>query len=71
LAALDTEEGLFKYTQPLPTKVENPSTGAVLSGKTLLVASAAQDLHPVGVHFVLSGAAVPPQVLVAKKSPLG
>jgi hypothetical protein len=71
LASLDTEEGLFKNTQPPSTQVENPSTGAVLSGKTLLVAGAAPDLHPVGVHFVLSGAAVPPQVLVAKKTPLG
>jgi hypothetical protein len=65
------EEGLFKYTQPSPTQVEIPSTGAVLSGKTLLVASAAQDLHPLGVHFVLSGGAIPAQVLVAKQSSLG
>jgi hypothetical protein len=71
LAVILTEEGLFKYAQPPPTQVEIPSTGAVLSGKTLLVASAAQDLHPVGVHFVLSGRSVPAQVLVAKKSALG
>ena len=71
LASLDTEEGLFKNTQPPSTQVENPSTGAVLSGKTLLVAGAAADLHPVGVHFVLSGAAVPPQVLVREENSIG
>ena len=71
LAAIDTKEGLFKYTQPPPTQVESPSTGTVLSGKTLLLASAAQDLDPVGVHFVLSGGSVPPQALIAKKTLFG
>ncbi len=71
VAATDTEEGLFRYTPPAPTQVEFPSTGSVLSGNTPLFASAVQGLHPIGVHFVLSGRNVPPHVLVAKKSPLG
>jgi hypothetical protein len=71
LAAIDTAEGLFKYTPAPPTRVEIPSTGSVVSGKTLLLASAAQDLHPVRVHFVLSGGVVPRQVLVAKQFSLG
>jgi hypothetical protein len=71
LAAIDTKEGLFKYTRPPPTQVETPSTGAVLSGKTLLAASAAPELHAVGVHFVLSGAGIPSLVLVARRSAFG
>jgi hypothetical protein len=71
LATSDTQQGLFKYTQPLPTQVQIPQNGAVVSGRTLLVASAAQNLQPIEVHFVLSGGAIPPRILVAKHAIFG
>jgi hypothetical protein len=71
LAAIDAEQGLFNYTPPPPTQVELPSNGSVLSARTLLVASAAQNLHPVRVDFVLSGGVIPQRGLLTKKSILG
>ena len=58
IAAAFTREGAFRYRPPPPTEVEFPATGAVLSGKTLLVASAGKGLYPVKVDFVLSRGAV-------------
>jgi hypothetical protein len=70
-AAIDTAEGLFKYTPPPATAVVIPSNGKVLSGRTLLLATAAQDLHPVRVDFVLNGGTVQQRLLVTKKTLLG
>jgi hypothetical protein len=71
LAAIDTKEGVFDYSPPPPTQVELPSNGSVLSGTTLLAASAAQDLHAVRVDFVLNGGGITQRVLVAKETVLG
>ena len=71
LAALDAEQGLFNYTPPPPTQIELPSNGSVLSGRTILVASAAQDLHPVRVDVVLSGGVIRQRGLVTKETILG
>jgi hypothetical protein len=70
-AAIYAKYGLFAYTPPPPTQVLIPSNGSVLSGRPLLVASAAEDLHPVRVDFVLNGGSFRQHVLSAKKVDLG
>lgn len=71
LAALDTSYGLFKYAPPPPTAMVLPHRGAVVSGTTLLGASAARSLDPVGVAFVLTGNAQPPRQFAGKSTVLG
>jgi hypothetical protein len=66
LAAIYTKYGLFAYTPPPPTQVLFPPNDSVLSGRTPLVASAAKDLHPVRVVFVLDGGNFRRHVLGAK-----
>ena len=71
IAAAFTREGAFRYKPPPPTEVEFPATGAVLSGKTLLVASAGKGLYPVKVDFVLSRGAVRQEFITTKQEILG
>jgi hypothetical protein len=71
IAATLTKEGAFRYKPPPPTEVEFPATGAVLSGKTLLIASVGKGLFPVRVDFVLSRGAVRQKIIAAKLEILG
>jgi hypothetical protein len=71
IAATLTKEGVFRYKPPPPTEVEFPATGAVLSGKTLLIASTGKGLYPVRVDFVLSRGAVRQKVIATKLGILG
>jgi hypothetical protein len=71
IAAALTREGAFRSRPPPPTEVELPATGAVVSGKTLLIASAGQGLYPVKVDFVISTGAVRQKVIAAKQDILG
>ena len=71
IAAALTREGVFRYKPPPPTEVEFPATGAVISGKTLLVASAGKGLSPVKVDFVLSKGAVREKLITTKQEILG
>ena len=71
IAATLTKEGAFRYKPPPPTEVELPATGAVLSGKTLLIASAGKGLYPVRVDFVLSRGTVRQKIIATKLEILG
>ena len=65
-----TKEGAF-HEKPLATSVEIPTTGSVLSGRTLLLARAASDLHPMKVDFYLTGDMIRPKFITAKLEMLG
>jgi hypothetical protein len=70
-AAIDAAEGLFNYTPPPAATVVIPSNGSVLTGRTLLLATAAPDLHAVRVDFILNGGTVRQRLLATKKTIVG
>jgi hypothetical protein len=70
-AALYTQEGLFTYKPPPPTRIEMPTNGSILSGTSLLITTAIQNLHPARVTFVLSGGAIPQRVIATKQTDSG
>ena len=75
LADLEARFGLFEHEKAppsVPTSVEMPRSGAVLSGTTILAASAAKSLHPRSVTFVLTGPVIGERTLgVGKYSVYG
>lgn len=62
-ADLYARSGMFVYHAPQPTSVVIPQNGAVVSGRTLLAASAVPILGPKRVTFELSGPSMLDRVL--------
>ena len=53
--------GLFEYEPPppqVPTSIEFPRPGTVVSGAVVLLASGEKNLHPRRVAFVLTGSSI-------------